>query len=171
MIKKIFCGGAFCFDYRKEGYEIMAANDYRARLLGGVELLLWPTDIGGVKISENVTYVGPFYFETESMKAEEIVCCEKEMIESCTYAIFLLDDAACPGTIAEVIYANSLGKKLHLFYVQHKDDEETESELHTPCWYPIHFCQMTNKSVNIYPCSNVEDAANKIQFFVESLKI
>ena len=86
-------------------------------------------------------------------------------------AIFLLDDAACPGTIAEVMYANSLEKTLHLFYVRHKNDEETESELHTPCWYPIQFCQMTNRSVNIYPCSSVEDAANKIQSFVESLKV
>lgn len=39
-MSKIFCGGAFCFDYRKNGYEIMAAKDYRARLLDYVELLL-----------------------------------------------------------------------------------------------------------------------------------
>ncbi len=168
---ELFCGGTFCFDYRKDGYEMMAAKDYRAKLLDSVESLLRSKGTNGMKISENVLYVGPFYFETESMKAEEIVCCEKEMIESCSDAIFLLDDAACPGTIAEVMYANSLGKTLHLFYVRHKNDEETESELHTPCWYPIQLCQMTNRSVNIYPCSNVEDAANKIQSFVESLKV
>lgn len=40
----------------------------------------------------------------------------------------------------------------------------------TPCWYPIHFCQMTNKSVILYPCTSVEDAANQIRSFVESLK-
>ena len=39
-----------------------------------------PKDTNGVKISENVTYVGSFSFETESMKAEEIVSCKKEMI-------------------------------------------------------------------------------------------
>ena len=169
--RRIFCGGTFCFDYRADGYETMAAMDYRAKLLDSVESLLRPKGTNGMKISENVLYVGPFYFETESMKAEEIVCCEKEMIESCSDAIFLLDDAACPGTIAEVMYANSLGKTLHLFYVRHKNDEETESELHTPCWYPIQFCQMTNRSVNIYPCSSVEDAANKIQSIVESLNV
>lgn len=118
-----------------------------------------------------MTYVGPFYFETESMKAEDIIRCEKEMIESCTDAVFVLDDAACPGTIAEVMYANSLGKTLHLFYVRHKDDEETESGLHTPCWYPILFCRMTNKDVNLYPCSSIEEAANKILSSVESLMI
>ena len=168
--KKLFCGGTFCFDYREDGYELMAAQDYRARLLGNVESLLRPKGADGVKISESVVYVGPFYFEVESMRAEDIICCEKEMIDSCTDAIFLLDNAACPGTIAEVMYANSLQKTLHLFYVHHKDDEETESELHTPCWYPIQFCKITNKSVNLYPCYSVEDAAGRILSIVASVK-
>ena len=169
LSKKLFCGGTFCFDYCKDGYEIIAAKDYRARLLGSVESLLIPEGTDGVKISESVAYVGPFYFEVESMRAEDIIRCEKEMIESCSDAIFLLDEASCPGTITEMMCANFFGKTLHLFYVQHKENEETESELHTPCWYPIQFCQMTNKSVNLYPCSSVEDAANRIQSFIESL--
>ena len=166
---KIFCGGVFCFDYREKEYKVKATKDYRSKLLGNAELLLIPKNPHGVSIYDSVQYVGPFYFETESMKAEDIISCEKEMIESCTDAIFLLDDAACPGTIAEVMYANYLQKRLHLFIVRYKEDEETESELHTPCWYPILFCQMTNSLVNIYPCSNVEDATNRIQLFVESL--
>lgn len=144
--------------------------DYRAMLLGNVNSLLWPNDSDGVWISDDVIYAGPFYFEAESMRAEDIIGSEKAMIESCTDAIFLLDDAACPGTITEVIYANSLGKSLHLFYVQHKEDEETESELHTPCWYPILFCHMTNGAVRHYPCFNAEDAADKIKVLVKSLK-
>lgn len=166
----IFCGGTFCFDYRQDGYEVMAALDYRLKLLGNVETLLRSKGTDGVKINESVTYVGPFYFETESMRAEDIIYCEKRMIESCTDAIFLLDDAACPGTIAEVMFANSLQKTIHLFFVRHKDDEETESELHTPCWYPMLFCQLTNKEVSLYPCTSVEDAVNRIRSFVESLK-
>lgn len=168
---RIFCGGTFCFDYCEDGYEDMATKDYRAMLLGSVDALLKPKEADGVKLCDGVTYVGPFYFETERMKAEDIIRCEKEMIESCTDAVFVLDDAACPGTIAEVMYANSLGKTLHLFYVRHKDDEETESGLHTPCWYPILFCRMTNKDVNLYPCSSIEEAANKILSTVESLMI
>ncbi len=168
--RRIFCGGAFCFDYREDDYEDMAVKDYRAKLLDSVDALLMPNGTDGVRINGGVTYVGPFYFETESMRAEDIIRCEKEMIESCTEAIFLLDDAACPGTITEVMYANSLGKMLHLFYVRHNDDEETESEMHTPCWYPLLFCQMTNKSVNLYQCSSIEDAVCKIQFFVKKRK-
>lgn len=166
--RKVFCGGTFCFDYREGGYEEIATMDYRAKLLGGINALLKPKEKDGVKLCDGVTYVGPFYFETESMKDEDIIRCEKEMIESCTDAIFLFDDATCPGTVAEVMYANSLRKTLHLFYVRHQEDEETESELHTPCWYPILFCQMTNKGVNLYPCPGVEDAVCKIQTFVKT---
>ena len=166
---RLFCGGTFCFDYRNDGYEMLVEKDYRAKLLDSAESLLRPKGTKGIKISENILYVGPFYFETESLKAEDIVRREKEMIESCTDAIFLLDDAACPGTIAEVMYANSLGKTLHLFYVRHQANEETESELHTPCWYPIQFCKMTNSSVNLIPCLSVEEGVNRILSFVESL--
>lgn len=81
------------------------------------------------------------------MKAVDIIRCEKRMIESFSDAIFLLDDAACQGTLTEIMYAGSLGKTLHLFYVQHNENKETESELHAVCWYPTQFCQMTKKPV------------------------
>lgn len=50
--KRIFCGGTFCFDYCKPGYEAMAAMDYRAKLLGSAESLLRSVDANGVKISD-----------------------------------------------------------------------------------------------------------------------
>lgn len=166
VTKRIFCGGTFCFDCRNEGYETMAAVDYRAELLGSVEALLRPTDEKELKLFPGVVYVGPFYFETEAMEAEDIIRQEKKMVECCTDAIFVLDDAACPGTIAEIMHANALKKNLHLFYVGHDESEETESELHTPCWYPILFCKMTNDQVFLYPCNDVEDAKQKVMDLV-----
>ena len=167
---RIFCGGAFCFDYRDEKYELEAANDYRADILGGVTPFLRPNRSKEIKIAPNIVYVGPYYFEAESMEAKDIIKCEKEMIESCTDAIFLLDEANCPGTIAEIIYANTLKKHLHLFYVRHPDDEETESTLHTPCWYPILLCQMTNSNANICPCPNFENAKQKAIELIQSMR-
>ncbi len=159
---KLFFGGAFGFDYREQDYQIKAAEDYRAQILGSVQALLKPKDMSGVSINDNVLYIGPFYFEAESMKADDIVACEKQMIEQCTDAVFVLDDAACPGTIAEIMYANSLKKTIHLFYVQRNDDEETESEYHTPCWYPLIFCRLTNESTKVYQCDDLQDAARKV---------
>lgn len=40
--RRIFCGGRLCFDYRKDGYEDIAALVYRAKLLGNVDALLKP---------------------------------------------------------------------------------------------------------------------------------
>lgn len=166
---KIYCGGRFCFDCREGGFEEKASNDYRAILLGDVATMLKLGDIPCVSVNEEVLYVGPFYFETENMSAEEIIKCEVKMIESCTDAIFLLDTAECPGTIAELMLANSLGKRLHLFYINSYEHTETESEMHTPCWYPLHFCAMTNLDAILYPCPDFEVAVKKIQSIVRSL--
>ena len=159
---KLFFGGAFSFDDRDEDYDLAAAEDYRAQLLGSVQALLRPKDLSGVLINDNVLYIGPFYFEAESRKAQDIITCEKQMIENCTDAVFVLDDAACPGTIAEIMYANQLQKTIHLFYIKHNDDEETESDLHTPCWYPLTFCQLTNTSTKLYECDDMKDAVRKV---------
>ena len=78
---KLFFGGAFAFDSRDEDYEIAAAEDYRSQILGSVQALLRPKDMSGVSINDNVFYIGPFYFEAESRKAEDIILCEKKMIE------------------------------------------------------------------------------------------
>ena len=166
---RIYCGGTFCFDTREEGYEVKAKDDYRAELLGSVKVLLKKKDVDGVRIGPNVVYIGPFFFETDDMVAEDIVMCEKQMIESCTDAIFVLDSAACPGSISEMIYANVLRKEIHVFYIQKDENTETESHLHTPCWYPILFCQMTNRHVHLYPCSDDEDAKHKVLKFVQSI--
>ena len=167
---KIYCGGTFNFDYREDGYEAKVERDYRAGLLGSVGALLKPEDGYDLKISEDLTYVGPFYFVTESMKDEEIISYEKRMIESCTDAIFVLDDAACPGTIAEMMYANSLKKNLWIYYVGHGENVETESALHTPCWYPILLCRLTNNKVRLYQCVDYEDAKHKVIENITSIR-
>ena len=74
---ELFCGGTFCFDYRKDGYEMMAAKDYRAKLLDSVESLFRPKGTNRMEISENVLYVGPFYFETESMRQKRLSAVRK----------------------------------------------------------------------------------------------
>lgn len=167
-IHRIFCGGRFYFDARDQGFKAMAAHDYRAELLGSADALLRPKDTDCVRLSSNVVYVGPFYFETNEMKAEDIILREMQMIESCSDAIFLLDDAACPGTITEIMIANNLRKKIHLFHVWHGEDDETESHLHTPCWYPILFCQLTNRHAHLHSCSNIEEAKHEIEKLVKS---
>ena len=79
-----------------------------------------------------------------------------------TDAIFLLDGAACPGTICEMTSASMLGKRVHIFYVRKSGKEETESELRTPCWYPIIHSLAINPHAQAYACESRDDAVGKI---------
>lgn len=163
-MRKIYCGGRFDFDYLDEGYRAEAEKDYRAILLGGADMLLQRSK--SVKINENAEYIGPFYFETDGMQAHDIVKSEWEMVRECTDAIFLLDDACCPGTVCELTAVSMLGKKVHIFYIRAKAGEETESELHTPCWYPIIHSLTVNKNTSVCECKDYDDAAEKIKALV-----
>ncbi len=157
--KRVYCGGRFDFDYPDEGYEQKAAEDYRAILLKDVGLLLRKSD--SVRVSENLEYIGPFYFETDGMLDRDIVETEMTQIQNCTLAVFLIDEHPCPGTIAEMIYAASLQKEMSIFYVQ--DREETESVLLSPHWYPLILCQKINHiNIQITPCEDFSEAKNKI---------
>ncbi|MBQ5690140.1 MAG: hypothetical protein IIV24_01470 [Alistipes sp.] len=146
-MKRFYCGGRFYFDCREEQYQIQAAEDYRSKLLGGADKMLYGE--GELVIKDGISYIGPYYFETEDMEAEDIVAIELEMINRCTDAIFVLDEADCPGTITELLYAAMRGKRIHIFYKEHPSHEETESELHTPCWFPIHATKQISE-VKVY---------------------
>ena len=155
----IYCGGRFDFDYRRSGFEKKAAEDYRAILLKDVNKLLNPADT--VVLSDRLAYIGPYYFETESMLDLDIIETEKHQIERCTVAVFLLDCAPCPGTIAEMVYAASLQKKIKILYV--KDKNETESALKSPFWYPMIFCRKLNPAdTYIQSCDSFSEGREEI---------
>ena len=164
---KLYCGGSFDFDYKSSDYKVKAARDYRAIILGNTDLLLQKHDY--ISLGNNLQYIGPFYFETKDMIDRDIVTAEINMIESCTHAIFLLDKANCPGTVAELMLASKFKKKIEIFYIKHSNDEETESELHTPCWFPIIMSLIINIETHITTCNDYEDAVNKISSYLHCL--
>ena len=165
-MKKLYCGGAFTFDVRNADYLKDAQKDYRTSILKDVELLLQYSS--GVSLENDLSYIGPFYFETENMRDVDIVSVESEMIRRCTDAIFLLDSGNCPGTVAEMTLAACLQKRIHIFYVRQQDDQETESELHTSCWYPILLCSQMNTVHTLCACTDADDASGRIEDFVEN---
>ena len=161
----IYCGGRFDFDYRQGGFEKKAAEDYRTILLNDVNKLLNPADT--VVLSDNLAYIGPYYFETEGMLDQDIIETEKRQIERCTVAVFLLDCAPCPGTIAEMVYAASLHKRMKIFYV--KDENETESILLSPFWYPMILCGKINPAgTNIQSCDSFSEGRAEILKWLNS---
>ena len=157
--EKIYCGGRFHFDYLNQDYLEKASEDYRAILLGDVNKLL--RGKGSIRITDKLSYVGPYYFETDTMLDQDIVQTEMRMVEECTLAVFLIEDGLCPGTISEMVYAATLQKKMVVVYL--RDEDETESCLRSPCWYPIIQCRLINKAnVSVIPCSTLDQAKKMI---------
>lgn len=166
-MNNLYCGGRFHFDYLREDYLRNAEDDFRAVILGDVTRLLHPSK--AVPLSAGLSYVGPFYFESDGMIDREIVETEMQQIERCTHAFFLLEDAGCPGTVGEMIHAAELGKQLTVFYL--RDAGETESTLQSPCWYPILMAGIIcGKGTEIIACDDLADAKDKILRKVETLK-
>ena len=170
-MKKLYCGGTFCFDFVDPDYTTSAAMDYRVRILGSVEGLMRKRTDNFIK--EEVEYIGPYYVETEDvpygLNDEIIVGTELKMIEECTDAIFLLDDGCCPGTISELTLASVRGKRVAVFYIRRNEDEETESSLHTPCWFAIIMSRLLNDNTRLFSCADREDAVGKIVKYVSEL--
>ena len=155
----VYCGGRFDFDYLDADFEKKAEEDYRAILLNDVSKLL--RNSGTVILSSRMAYIGPYYFESDGMLDQDIVETEKRQIESCTVAVFLLDHSPCPGTIAEIVYAASLQKSINIFYV--KDENETESALCSPFWYPMILCgKIDSAEVDIVACDSLSQAHDEI---------
>ena len=161
----VYCAGSFPFDCRDRDYAAVAASDYRAGLLGGAELLL--QNNGPVRISDRLTYVGPFYFETPQMEDRQIVREELRQLQSCTLAVFLLDRPPCPGTVAELIYAACAGKRVRVYYVT--EEKETESALRSPFWYPMTLCREAapDRTVLI-PCADASQAQSRLLAFLRA---
>ena len=170
MVKKLYCGGAFDFDYMQPDYTIKASQDYRVTaILKDLNTFLYGRK--NVSLSQNLDYIGPFYCETDTMRGDDIVNTELRMIEEATDCIFVLDRANCPGTICECIYAATLKKNLHIFYLQKNNDEETESDLHTSCWFPILSALNINpKKTQIHAFKFKEDLHLKIESLIAKLK-
>lgn len=148
---KIFCSGRFTV---KDSTVLLDAlkHDYRTCLLGDVMRLLYPSDC--CMVNDHIKYLGPFYFECDKLVAKDVVMAERKMIEECTDAVFIFDDEDCAGSIAELIYAATLHKRVHIFYVRHPERDNIQ----TPLWYPITLCEMLTQSCQIVSCDTQEEA-------------
>ena len=170
MAKKLYCGGSFDFDYTKPDYKSKASKDYRViSVLKDLDTFLRGRKI--VSLSQNLDYIGPFYCETDNMQGDEIVDTELRMIKESTDCIFVLDRANCPGTVTECIYAATLKKNIHIFYLQTNEQEETESDLHTYCWFTILSTLNINpENTQTYCVNKKEDFYTQITSLIEKLK-
>lgn len=169
-MRKLYFGGGFpSLDINHP--EESLKKDFRVLILGDVmKLLFLPREsTSETHLSDNLSYVGPYFYYGEEISAKQVVAVENDMVHKCTDAVFLLENVSSPGTITEVVNAVLLGKNVHIFYVS-LDNGIPETEINSDQWYPIAFAQMVGKNVHCTECRNREEAVRRILSFVESLK-
>lgn len=142
----IYFGGKFSFRY-KDYSDSKLGEDYRSVLIGVDSLKKEPAQLP--KITDTVTYAGPFYFYEKEVSAEEIVAKEANTVVNADACFFYLDkDSAQPGTVTEIVNAALHKKIIKIFYVSEKIDKgEPEREIKSPLWYPIMFARTVNNEL------------------------
>jgi hypothetical protein len=164
-MKKVYFGGQFRFMY-KDASEELIAEDFRARVLGDYRLMLKRPQCGNVQISNNVQYIGPFYFY-EQKDADSIVKTESDAVSESTDCVFVLSNASAPGTVAEIIHATMLKKDVYIFYEVNSPDGTVESSVNSDLWYPLTFALINNsQNTHLYPSDSYEDAVTACIEFV-----
>ena len=166
----LYCGGNFEFQY-KDFTPDKLESDYRSGLLNGVDKILHQPKSGSVQISDNLAYIGPFYFYENGLDGSDVVSNEYEMVEDCTHAIFLVDNINIPGTVAEIVHASILKKNVIIFYVEKTPDTgEPEQEIGNTNWYPLELAKYVNKKTTLIKCKDRLEAKHLIFNYVNKLK-
>lgn len=146
-VPKVYCAGPFGFQYKDYSIENLA-KDYRSILVGGPEKVA--TEPKGLvrpmfPANELIEYYGPFYFYEDQLTAEDIVRNEcKKIREADVIFFFLPNDAACPGTVTELIHAACASKEIVIAYVKQDDKDVPENSWNSPLWYPLLFTDIQN---------------------------
>ena len=169
MTKKLYCGGNFEFLY-KDFTPDKLESDYRTRILGGVDQFLRRPSCKYVPLSPSLDYIGPFYFYEDELDGVRVVLNEYRMVDRCTHAVFLIDNASIPGTVAELVHASILDKDIAVFYVERTQDQgEPEQEICNMNWYPLEIAKWIGNA-RLVKCKSREEAKELIYQYVESLK-
>lgn len=170
-VPKVYCAGPFEFQYKDYSIENLA-KDYRAILVGNVDYIAHEPK-GLVRpmfpANELIEYFGPFYFYEDQLTAEDIVRNERKKIREADVVFFFLpDDAACPGTVTELIHAACASKEIVIAYIKQDDKDVPENEWNSPLWYPLLFTDIQNGiKTTIKQVDNKEEA---IEVFNNYLK-
>lgn len=168
-IKRVYI--AKSFDKQYLNGKLNLSNDMRDRVLkqSGYEggLMDYSSDcfIELKEIDNGILhYIGPFYNEKAglgiltSTECDKVVSQEKKLIELCDIFVCYFNDNISPGTIAELIYAATLGKKIIIYY---KLNSSIDYELKTENWFPITLAkQIQTPNIEIKQIKSIDRVVN-----------
>ena len=170
MMKTFYFGGQFNFMYKDFSIENLK-NDYRSKILGDYNLWINKPDSSAINISNNIQYVGPFYF-TGNKDSESIVKFESSCIEKASDCVFVLSNKSAPGTITEIIQSVFLKKNIHIFYEKNNvPEDEVSTKIKNDLWYALIFVQQNSSNVEIFGFETYDLAVNSCVNWFKSIKL
>lgn len=114
----------------------MLKDDIRSLIVGDVESTIYASDGVILKNNPNVMYVGGFYYEKQDKYdtvCENVVYEELKQIDKCDMIVVNLTKYSAISSIAELMYAASLNKKIVIFCNPKITSYKVEGEY----WFPI----------------------------------
>ena len=114
----------------------MLKDDIRSLIVGDVESTIYASDGVIIKNNKNVMYVGGFYYEKQDKYdtvCENVVYEELKQIDKCDMIVVNLTKYSAISSIAELMYAAKLNKKIVIFCNPKITSYKVEGEY----WFPI----------------------------------
>lgn len=170
---RIYVGGPFTFKYSEVTPELIR-SDFRYGIVGEpfIEQHNDIEDLG------NVEYTGPFYYYKKGLNSEAVVESEVEAIRR-SDIVFLVfpEDGQAPGTVAELIFAATLNKRIEVFYVPTEEQTEEDvssdnlaTQIHHQYWYPFHQARIINPNITFHKCNSTEHAKDWCATLIKTIQ-
>jgi len=137
----------------------MLKDDIRTKLVDNIDDVIYAND-GIVTKNPNVMYIGGFYYEKGTGKTvtEKVVNAELEQIDRSDMLVVNLIGHAAIGSVAEIMYAATKGKRMEIFM----KDEGNSFEVVGEYWFPLLTLKKMHANFNIHKITDEQEIIDYI---------
>jgi nucleoside 2-deoxyribosyltransferase len=128
-------------------------------LVDNIDDVIYAND-GIVTKNPNVMYIGGFYYEKGDAKTttEKVVNAELEQIDRSDMLVVNLIGHAAIGSVAEIMYAATKGKRMEIFM----KDEGNSFEVVGEYWFPLLTLKKMHANFNIHKITDENEIIDYI---------
>lgn len=165
-MKKVFYSGTYSVQHQfitEENVKEMLKDDLRSKLVDKIDDVIYASD-GVVTKNPNVMYIGGFYYEKGKGETvtEKVVNAELDQIDRADFMIVNLIGHAAIGSLAEIMYAASIGKPMIIFVKNNDNLFDVTGEY----WFPL----LTLKRMDVEFTLKKVDNEQEIVDYIMNLK-
>lgn len=159
---KVFYSGTYSVQHQfitEENVKDMLKDDIRSKLVDKIDDVIYASD-GVVTKNPTVTYIGGFYYEKGEAETvtEKVVNAELEQIDRADLIVVNLIGHSAIGSVAEIMYAATKGKRMEIFM----KDEGNNFEVVGEYWFPLLTIKKMNANFNIHKVNDEQEIIDYI---------